>query len=333
MRRPSQLVVLTALLLAALLLAEPVLAAGAPRVLVPSAEIGEGPSRENSGIVASRRHDDTFWMINDSGDEPRVYAVRRDGSVHGAERGTAAYIAESESATAATDGYEKPGVYLGGAINVDWEDIALDAAGRLLVPDFGNNGNDRRDLVIYVIDEPRPTAGRTTWRQKWFFRYPEQSAFPAPPDDFNYDAEALFTVDETAYVLTKHRSDTYTRLYRLTDPQPHVVNDAELLEAFDIGGKVTGADASVDGLRLVVTTYEALWVFERASRDAPFFSGTARRLPFAATQVEAVCFVDAAAERILLADESDAVFFEVATSELEPLSAAELAARRMEISR
>lgn len=324
--RPPVLIVL----LAALLVAHPASAASPARVLTPTAQIGPGPSRENSGVVASRRYDDAFWMINDSGDEPRVYAVRRDGSVHGAERGTAAYIAESESATAATDGYEQPGVLVGGAINVDWEDIALDAAGRLLVPDFGNNANDRRDLVVYVMDEPRLGAGRTTWREKWFFRYPEQSAFPAPEDDFNYDAEALFTVGETAYVLTKHRSDSHTRLYRLTDPKPHVVNDAELLERFDIGGRVTAADASVDGLRLLVLTYDAIWVFERASLDAPFFSGAARRLVIEAEQVEAACFVDAAAEQILIADESAAVFHELSLTELERVSADEFTRRRLE---
>lgn len=331
MRRTDRLAPIS-LLLSCLL---PAVAQAAPAgaALEPTATLGPGPARENSGVVASRRHDDTFWMINDSGDEPRVYAVRRDGSVHGAERGTAAYVAEAESATAATDGYEKPGVYIGGAINVDWEDIALDASGRLLVPDFGNNSNDRRDLVIYVIDEPRLGAGRTTWREKWFFRYPEQRAFPAPEDDFNYDAEALFTVGETPYVLTKHRSDSLTRLYRLADPQPHVVNDAELLETFDIGGRVTAADASVDGLRLLVLTYDAVWVFERPSLDAPFFSGTARRLAIEATQVEAACFVDVAAERILLADESDAVFYELTLDDLERLGAAEFARRRMETSR
>ncbi|MEE4301661.1 MAG: hypothetical protein V2J24_19650 [Pseudomonadales bacterium] len=318
--------------LAAFLFTASALAADEPRVLTPTAELDPGPARENSGVVASRRHEDTFWMINDSGDAPRVYAVRRDGSVHGAERGQAAYIAEAESATAATDGYEVPGVLVGGAINVDWEDIALDAAGRLLIPDFGNNSNARRDLVIYVLDEPRPEAGRTTWRQKWHFRYPEQTAFPAPADDFDYDAEALFTVGETAYVLTKHRSDTLTSLYRLTDPQPHVVNDAELLEVFDIGGRVTAADASADGLRLLVLTYDAVWVFERADLEAPFFSGRARRLAIEAEQVEAACFVDRAAEQILIADEAAAVFYELALDELEPLSAAEFA-RLREVTR
>ena len=294
--------------------------------LVGTAELGPGPARENSGIVASRHHDDTFWMINDSGDAPRVYAVRRDGSVHGAARGSADYVAASPHAGA--DGYEVPGVLIAGAINVDWEDIALDSRRRLLVPDFGNNSNARRDLVIYVLDEPAPSAGRTTWRQRWFFRYPEQTAFPAPEDDFNYDAEALFTVGDTTWILTKHRSDTRTRLYRLPEPAPGQVAEAVLTDSFDVGGRVTAADASTDGLRLLVATYDTLWLFERATPSEPFFSAPARRLRFEAQQVEAACFLDVEATTVLLADERTALLHELAVADFEPVPAAELAQRR-----
>ena len=73
---------------------------------------------------------------------------------------------------------QEQGVLIGGAINVDWEDITVDEAGHLIVADVGNNYNDRRDLVLYYLDEPAPTAGRTVFRKKIFFRYPEQRQFP-----------------------------------------------------------------------------------------------------------------------------------------------------------
>jgi hypothetical protein len=65
-------------------------------------KLGKGPSREHSGIVKSRNWPDLYWMQNDSGDEPRIYPVRRDGSV---------YFSERDS--------ENPGVLIGGAVNVD----------------------------------------------------------------------------------------------------------------------------------------------------------------------------------------------------------------------
>ena len=63
------------------------------------AKLPQGPARENSGIVKSRHAQNVFWMQNDSGDEPRVYAIRRDGSSYR---------------------NDEPGTLIGGAINVDW---------------------------------------------------------------------------------------------------------------------------------------------------------------------------------------------------------------------
>ena len=92
------------------------------------ARLGPGPAKENSGIVKSRQHADVFWMHNDSGDEPRIYPIRINGEVYKSERypGT-------------------PGVLIGGAINVDWEDIAVDNEGHVIVADFGNGQSDRRE--------------------------------------------------------------------------------------------------------------------------------------------------------------------------------------------
>ena len=136
----------------------------APLRLEHGKPLGVGPAKENSGIVKSRQWPDVFWMHNDSGDEPRVYAVRRDGTVYPSDR----------------YGTEQPGTLIGGAINVDWEDITVDNRGHLIVADSGNNYNDRRDLVLYVLPEPSPAAGRTTWIRRVFFRYPDQVQFPAP---------------------------------------------------------------------------------------------------------------------------------------------------------
>ena len=263
--------------------------------------LAEGPRKENSGIVGSRTTPGLYWMINDSGDEPRVYPVGERGEAFEASRYG-----------------DTPGVLLGGAINVDWEDIAVDGAGRLLIPDFGNNRNDRRDLVIYVVPEPSPLAGRTTYLERLFFSYPEQKAFPAPKDDFNYDSEALFAVGRDIFVLTKHRSDTATRLYRLPEGPSDTVIPLVLEGQFPIGGKVTGADASLDGLRLIVTTYDRLWLFERASLAEPFFQGRISVLDFEADQVEAVCFSRKDSNRLLVADEARGELYHVSLNAFKP---------------
>lgn len=265
---------------------------GKPWDLGEGRPLGAGPARENSGIVKSRQWPELYWMQNDSGDEPRIYPVRRDGTVYDSSRYP-----------------ESPGVLIGGAINVDWEDIAVDASGHVIVADFGNGGNDRRDLVLYYLAEPSPDAGRTTVLRKIFFHYPEQKLWPAPKDDFNYDAEGIFTLGDKVFVCTKHRSDSMTRIYRLDEADGVESQPLKLLDKFDVRGQVTGADATPDGKRLVLLTYESLWLFDVTDPQRPL-SGPVRWLPFAPQgDMEAVCFADD--KTLLVADEATARIYEV----------------------
>jgi hypothetical protein len=264
--------------------------------------LGEGPAKENSGIVKSRQWPDLFWMHNDSGDEPRLYPVRRDGSVYESSRYP-----------------ETPGVLVGGAINVDWEDITVDASGHIIVADIGNNGNDRRDLVLYYLAEPSPDAGRTMALRRIFVRYPEQSEFPAPADDFNYDAEAIFALGNDVFICTKHRSDTLTRVYRLLIDRAVDVQTLELVDTFDVEGQATGADATPAGDKIVITTYDSLWLFEDVDARRPL-SGSVRRLQFSPADgdVEAVCFADD--ETLLLAAEAAQRIYEVPLESFRPVA-------------
>jgi len=280
------------------------LGSAAELVLEPIARLGPGARKEISGIVRSRRDSTVFWTHNDSGDEPRIYPVRTDGSVVASERYP-----------------ETPGTLVGGAINCDWEDIALDASGQIIIADFGNNSNSRRDLALYFVEEPEVTEGRTSVTSKVLIRYPDQATFPAPRGDFNFDAEALFTVGDDVFVLTKHRSDTFTKLYRLDGRESGVLNPLTYLESFDIGGKVTGADASTDGLKLVILTYDRIWLFERDSAATSFFAGrcasVAYRMKDGPSDSEAICFEN---ERcLLIADEAKGSLYRVDLNVLERL--------------
>ena len=262
------------------------------------AKLGRGPDKENSGIVKSRTQSDVFWMQNDSGDDPRVYPVHRDGTVYRSQRTS-----------------EKTGVMIGGAINVDWEDIAVDDEGHVIVADFGNNRNDRRDLVLYYINEPAAVAKNTVVKKKVFFRYPDQPSFPAPRTDFNYDAEALFTLNNRPYVLTKHRSDTKTKLFRLDRAEPFVTNELTFVDEFQIEGRVTAADTSPDGKHVVVGTYKALWLFDVPDGSDNIFEGRIRWFPYKSKQIESVCFADE--KTLLLADEATAMLAEVSIDDFQ----------------
>lgn len=258
---------------------------------------GSFPGHENSGIVKSRQFPDLYWLHNDSGDEPRVYPIHGDGTDYKSARSS-----------------DRMGVLLGAAINVDWEDITVNESGQLIVCDLGNNRNDRRDLVIYLVPEPAPLAARAAWMTRYFVRYPDQTAIPAPETDFNFDCEGVFTIGDHIHLFSKNRSNSLTTLYRLDNPSPVQTNTLTELETLDLGGQVTGADASADGMKLVVITYESIWVFERSSKDESFFGGHIRWAPFEAEQVESVCFADE--DTLKLIDEATGILYEVEISEL-----------------
>ena len=89
-------------------------------------------------------------------------------------------------------------------------------------------------------------------------------------------------------MLTKHRSDTRTVLYRLDTLDPLADNPATKLAEFDIRGMVTAADATPDGHKLAVLTYSGIWVFEADSDD--WFHGSVWWRPISARQCEAICW-------------------------------------------
>lgn len=250
---------------------------------------------EPSGLVKSRLWNDVYWAHNDSGDIPRIFPVRRDGTIYASERYGAAH-----------------GVHIPDAVNVDWEDITTDDKGNLIIGDFGNSEqNDRRDLCLYIIFEPHPTVGQTSVQRKIFFAYPDQQEIPSPVR--NFDAEALFYAHDHVYILTKHRSDTGTTLYRLDTMDPFKTNMLTKLESFDTQGQVTGADASPDGRRLAVLTYKGVWVFDAAEKER-WFDGAIRWMPTEDEDQEAIT-IDGD-HLIVSAGEGDGYLYDIPISKL-----------------
>ncbi|MFQ5601308.1 MAG: hypothetical protein ACE5G2_12255 [Candidatus Krumholzibacteriia bacterium] len=239
---------------------------------------------ECSGIVRSRQYAGVFWIHNDSGDAARLFAVDLEGTL----------LRE---------------VRVQGAHNVDWEDLAIDDAGHLFIGDFGNNDNERQDLVIYVIEEPDPAASpadpvlEVPVLRRVPFHYPEQRAFP-DSGERNYDCEAMFWHDGGLYILTKHRSDTRTVLYRVplqSSGRRAVVRLGE----FAVGSQVTAADISPDGRILVVLSYQYILVFERPADGENYLAGRSHRVLIEGRQCEGICFDG---DRIVFVNEQREVF-------------------------
>jgi len=233
---------------------------------------------EQSGLAKSQTYDDVLWVHNDSGDVPRLFALDSQGKViipsflerrfHG------------EEVEAGKEAY--PGLTIELAANIDWEDIAI-TKGAIYIADMGNNGNARRDLGIYVINEPNPSAvSRTRPYQFIPVRYSDQSHYP--PERWTFDSEALFVHDDAIYVLTKHRGEGFfqlapgANLYRLTDWKSDQINVLEKVDSHADLFFITAADLSQNGEWLAVTGYTEVWLFPAPGVEGKWLSGQARRL-------------------------------------------------------
>lgn len=243
-------------------------------------DYGGGRLSEPSGLTAGVQPG-VYWTHNDSGDGPVIYAVTAEGRLLGQFEVT-------------------------GAEANDWEAITADGQGHLYVGDIGNNGNARRDLTVYRVPEPtvpmqgEPVEGTVAAERAIRFHYPEQTEFP--PAARNFDAEALFydRRAETLYLLTKHRGDMSTVLYRFDDLTSAESVPLSVRGRFVVGGDperfggmVTGADLSPDGRFLAVLTYHALFIFERPAAGDDWLSQLRNRIDFdqdATVQAEAVAW-------------------------------------------
>ena len=302
---------IVALALAPLTAAEP----AAPQNSVrPIATIAIPALREGSGVVASHRLPGVLWAHNDSGDQPRLFAFRRDG------------VAVLPTGT--SDPVRYRGVRIDNARNYDWEDITSDPEGRLYIGDIGNNDSARRNLAIYVVDEPDPVAGTPVRAIRVPFVYPGQKQFPPPLAQRSFDAEALFWADGKLHLLTKRLGDRQTALYRFDTLIAGEQSVPTLVDTFDARMLVTGASATADGRRLAVLGYtpsllgamglvDIVYVFERPNGTGPWFSSSVRQRRFSGAQfAEGICWVG----NTLLVTNEGGQLFELSLDDFTPVS-------------
>ncbi len=266
--------------------------------LKPYAKMASPHIVEASDLIKSRLWSNVYWTHNDSGDKARIFPLRRDGT-----------IIKPDWA----QNYQ--GIIIPDAVNVDWEAITTDDQGNLIIGDCGNNSNTRRDLALYIIREPYPSETVITRViKRIFFFYPDQKEIP--PGKKNFDAEALFWLKGKIYILTKHQSDTYTKLYCIDNIDSTTEAELILLEKFNTHSPVTGADISIDGSKLVILTTNSIWLFERDPSTTKFFSGKISWLPIDAKKIEAICLDG---DKMLICNE-EGELFELSLSELKIIS-------------
>jgi hypothetical protein len=206
----------------------------------PLGTITDAQLTEISGLTPSRTGRGVWWVHNDSGDQPRIFAINNRGQLLARFRVTEAK-------------------------NVDWEDLASgpgpDGTPALYVADIGNNSASRSELTLYRV--PEPNLGNASVKNVLMGETAAAEAFPFRYPDGKHDAEAIFLDPQSGrpYIVTKKMTPPCA-VYRF--PMPLQPGKTVILEKVKLGNAiqpisqlalVTGAATSPDGKRVVIRTY------------------------------------------------------------------------------
>ncbi len=183
------------------------------------------------------------------------------------------------------------------ALNIDWEDLAMDSEKNIYINDAGNNNNDRQDLRIYRIPNPDLVDGDFVEAAVIDFQFEDQVSFPPPPNNHNFDIEGIIWHEGMLYLFTKNRSEPlngYCKMYRLpASPGEHT---AMLIDSVYLGNtndeaRVTAADFNESTGELALLTRTKVVVFTNYVGDR-FFDGQKTTFYFSTPQgqVEALVF-------------------------------------------
>jgi hypothetical protein len=185
---------------------------------------------EASGIADSKTNPGYLWVHEDGGNPSQLHLLQHNG----------------ESATS---------VAIVGAVNRDWEDMALSGKD-IYLADIGDNNQIYANYTIYKFAEPAAGATKVTSFETIKFRYADGS----------HDAEAML-VDpgsKAIYLITKRENPS--RIYKIADPKTTGLNTAELVGTLNYSGVVSAA-ISADGKGIIVKTYSGLWHYTRAASE------------------------------------------------------------------
>jgi hypothetical protein len=217
---------------------------------VPIGHALESYIHEASGMAASRKHRGMFWVHNDSGDQPRVFLIDSLGKTQMI-------------------------VYLPGARNRDWEDMAA------------GPGPDASKTFIYIADIGDNLG---IYQVKTIYRFPEPELLHASVSIHNFDsirfvypdgardAETLLIDPSTRDLFILSKREKKLHLYRLPFPQSTTeIQTADLVASdltFNLLGEpkgydkryynqITGGDISADGTEILIRYYSSIYYWKR----------------------------------------------------------------------
>lgn len=196
---------------------------------------------EASGMVASVKNEEHFWVINDSGNHAKLYLINTKGeTVHS--------------------------WWINGVHNTDWEDLAMKhdtQTGKswILIGDIGDNYAIRKSINILEIEEPIFSDPQDTTISKfknYHFRY----------EDGPRDAETMLIDPKSSKVIVISKREKNVQVYEA--PDQLVENDTMQL-SFSSKlpfNNVTSGDIAPDGNEILLKNYNAIFYWNASHENS-----------------------------------------------------------------
>ncbi len=192
---------------------------------------------EASGVAVSTKNAGVYWVHNDSGDSARAFAINADGSL------------------AATLAYDA-------AFPTDVEDMAIEDQGGgtsfLYFADFGDNPENRANIVIHRIAEPSVAGGGTitVTSEKMTVTYA----------DGPHNAETLLfdPISKDLYIATK-KTGGPSAIHRIG---AFAAGSATTTAVGSVPiALATGGEISRDGSIIAIRSYTTAFVWKREAGE------------------------------------------------------------------
>ena len=210
--------------------------------------------------------DGQFITHNDSGGEPKLYYLDKNGKI----------VKERK---------------IEGVKNHDWEDITQDDD-FIYVADMGNNYDTRKNLSVIKIPKDKNSVIDPEIIK---FNYPEQNDFRYKKLS-QFDAEALISINELLIIFTKNRATKKTDIYSL--PKNGGEYEAKKIGSLNTQSIITGGDYDQENELLILTStisfdeYYILKIKDFSLKNKKDYKIEMYEIPIGKTQVEAVKIID-----------------------------------------
>ncbi len=266
--------------------------------VVTTGSITDKKISEASGLAVSQIEPDRFWVLNDSGNKPVLFAIDGTGKRIGKLK-------------------------IKGVKNKDWEDLAsftYQGTPYLLIADVGDNRAKRKHYSLHLIEEPNPKQfakdDSLSVKPEWTIKF-EYEDGPRDCESVAVDVKqgkvlllskrnqppVLYELPLTAlFSKNKMTAQRIGLIQPLPDPE---LTDFRMLRFANHVKQPTAMDITADGSAAIVLTYAKAYLYrnDNGSGWAQVFARSPQEIDFPyLEQAESACF-DASGQNVYITSE------------------------------